>query len=205
MADGKPGRPTAQEQEDREFIGEFNELRGEAELQGYEEANRDRIAGASLVTRDVFNRHWDDVFGKPYWQPVTVAPKRDESPALSGGGRVDPASMDYKGFWEVIFSAKSNPDDQDDVTLGLNGAVLQIQRSQAVIVPGPYLEVADHGRFPKYTQTPEESRKITAWIQFFPYTVLRTATEAEYNAMKTKGDKTTRDAREREESLIARQ
>jgi len=113
-----------------------------------------------------------------------------------------PQEIPIIGYWEVIFSPGSNREDPEDVTLTHNGNCLQIKRNEKVVLPGYYLEIADNGTFPKYIQTPEQSRKIVGWMQFFPYTVLREATEGEYVRQKKEGDRLTAEARRRETEIV---
>ena len=103
------------------------------------------------------------------------------------------------GFWEVIFSPKGSPNDPNDVALTHNGLCLQMKRQEKVILPGYFLEIADHAVYPVYTQTPETQRKVTGWVQFFPYTVLREADEFEYVKMKADGDRKAEEARRAQE------
>lgn len=112
-----------------------------------------------------------------------------------------PVQIAIVGYWEVLFSPQGSKDDPEDVTLTWNGQCLQIKRNERVVLPGYYLEIADNATYPKYIQTPEQSRKIVAYVQFFPYTVMREATEEEYLAQKREGDRLTREARRREEEL----
>jgi len=112
-----------------------------------------------------------------------------------------PVNISITGYWEVIFSPQGNKDDPEDVTLTWNGHCLQIKRNERVVLPGYYLEIADNATYPKYIQTPEQSRKIAAYVQFFPYTVLREASEDEYLMQKREGDRLTKEARRREEEL----
>ena len=165
----------------------FRAMKEEA-LRKYEEEFREEISVAPLEVRVAFDETWNRVLGQKYFQPVTtrIDPTTD---------RIDPKSKDYKGFWEVMFSPKGKPDDPEDVTLAWNGQCLQMKRGEPVILPGPFLEVADHGVFAHYKQVPGEDRKITSYVKHFPYTVLRQATEKEYREKKAAGDKATKDKR----------
>lgn len=186
-----------QEQQEDDFIKEF-ELLTQKNLTEYEKANRDRINSASKTVKDAFNKKWKKVGNGSYFQPVTT------ERAPSQPFRMDPVSNNYQidgkeGFWEVIFSAKGNPHDPDDVILTVNGECLQIQRNVPVILPGRYLECADHGTYPVFKQLPNEPRKIVSHVKFFPYTVLRIVTKADYDKMKREGDRLTKEQREKEE------
>ena len=103
------------------------------------------------------------------------------------------------GYWEVRFQPKRSPTDPNNVTLSYNGQCLHIQRDVPVILPGPFLEIADHGTYPVYIQLPNQPRKVTGYRMHFPYIVLRRCTRAEYEEMLSAGNKTTAEARKREE------
>jgi len=192
--------PDSQEQQEK-FINEFKSLT-QTNLIEYEKENRGKINTASREVRNAFDDKWKKVIGISYWQPVT-SQKVYADPKIE---RVDPKSNNYmingeEGFWEVIFSAKSNPNDQNDVTLTVNGECLSIIRNKPVILPGRFLECADHGEFPTYKQEPGQPRKITSHVKFFPYTTMRQATKAEYIKMRADGDRITREKREFEERI----
>jgi len=190
MNDSPEVKNPEQLKNDNAFIQEFKMMAG-TKLSTYEQENRDRIVEASVVVRNAFDHKWKTVIGTSYFQPVTTIIKPD----VRKTERVDPKSKGYKGFWEVLFSPKAKPDDQNDVTLSVDGVCLQMKREAPVVLPGPYLEVADHGVYPTYIQLPGQDRKIAGRIKFFPYTVLREATEEEYIAQKASGDKETKAAR----------
>jgi hypothetical protein len=159
----------------------------EDKLRQYEAEHREAIATASIELKMDFNKTWERVIGQPYFQPVTTKVDSTE--------RIDPKSQNYDGYWEVLFSPKAKPDDPTDVKLSWNGQCLQMKRGEAVVVPGPFLEVADNAVYPTYRQMPGEDRKITSYVKHFPYTVLRRATEKEYRERKAAGDKATKEAR----------
>jgi hypothetical protein len=115
-------------------------------------------------------------------------------------GRLDiDVTVPVVGYWEVLFSPKSNPNDTDDVVISWEEVCLQIRRGTKVVLHGYFLEVCDNGTYPRYIQTPQENRKITAWVQFYPYTVTREASEAEFLLTKEKGDIDTKENRRRQE------
>lgn len=95
-------------------------------------------------------------------------------------------------YSQVVFAEKSNPADPDNVILAVNGEQLIIQRGTPVIVPGRFLECADHAFYYRYVQLPDQPRKIAAVIKSFPYTVIRRdCTEQEYLKAKKAGDEVT--------------
>lgn len=96
-------------------------------------------------------------------------------------------------YYRVRFTEKSNPADDDDVTLAVNGETLILQRGVEVIIPARYKECADHGTYPVFKQLPNKPRKIVAKLQYFPYQYLGPATEEDYLRMKRQGTKQTLD------------
>lgn len=103
------------------------------------------------------------------------------------------------GYWEVRFQPTTGPTDPVDVTLSVNGQCLNIQRDVAVILPGPFLECADHGTYPVYMQLPNQPRKVVGHRMHFPYIVLRRCNKSEYLGMLNEGNRLTKEARKREE------
>lgn len=103
------------------------------------------------------------------------------------------------GYWEVSFQPKGSPEDPTNVTLSLNGQCLHMQRGVPVILPGPFLEVADNGAYPVYVQLPNQPRKVTGYRMHFPYIVLRRCTRNEYESMLADGNAKTAEARKIDE------
>ena len=101
-------------------------------------------------------------------------------------------------FYRVRFSPKSSADQDDDVILSVNGETLIIKRDVETIIPRRFRECADHARYPKYVQLPDQPRKIVAWVQFFPYQMIAPSTEAEYKEMRAEGTRVTKDRIQRE-------
>lgn len=99
-----------------------------------------------------------------------------------------------EGYKRVRFHVKSRPDDDDDVTLAVNGDVLKIQRSMEVVIPDRYVECAKNARYPQFKQMPNQPRKIVGEILVYPYDMLGDATEAEYLQMREAGTKSDRAA-----------
>ncbi len=106
------------------------------------------------------------------------------------------------GYWEVIFHPQVNPHDPKDVVLPVEGQCLQIERDKPVIVPGNFLEAADHGVYSVYRQRPGEPQKVIGHVRHFPYTPMRKATKQEYLEMLQAGNKAVREKRERQEAAL---
>lgn len=151
------------------------------------------------IERNINANQFPAVVGEQVTQSLSKVTKGS---VMEGSIDLDPPQdIAIIGYWEVIFAPSSSKEDPEDVTLTHNGNCLQIKRQEKVVLPGYYLEIADHGTYPKYIQTPEQSRKIVGWVQFFPYSVLRESTEEEYLIQKREGDRLTAEARRREREL----
>tara|TARA_R100000655_G_scaffold109485_1_gene164123 strand:- start:33 stop:554 length:522 start_codon:yes stop_codon:yes gene_type:complete len=85
-------------------------------------------------------------------------------------------------FWWVKFAPKSNPNQENQVTLGVNGEMLVMQRNVEVIIPSSYLEVCDHAVVAQYRQMPGEPRRKIGEVKTFPYQLLRPGTQKEFRA-----------------------
>jgi hypothetical protein len=91
-----------------------------------------------------------------------------------------------KYFW-VSFNAKAKPTDTDDVILSVEGETIVIRREHKVCIPERFLECADHARYPHFQQLPNKPRKITAWIETYPYQRIREGTKEEFETMLRQG------------------
>lgn len=105
-------------------------------------------------------------------------------------------------YYRVVFSHKQNPNDQDDVTLTVNGETLVMQRGVEVIIPGRFKECADHATYPQFTQKPNEARKMVGTVMVFPYSLLGEATKSEYFKQLSEGNRKTKEAIEADNKLI---
>jgi len=97
-----------------------------------------------------------------------------------------PPKMKYH---RVIFQAKTSPNDEEDVTLTLNGDVMICKRETEVILPESYLEIADHAVHNQYEQKPGQPRKKVGKVKKYVYTRLKAASEEEFLASLAKGNK----------------
>ena len=104
-----------------------------------------------------------------------------------------------EGYWEVVFAPAKSENDPVDVRLLWEGQCLIIKRMTEVVLPGFYLEVADHATRDHFTQTPEHGRKRIGIIQEYPYTTLREASREEYLSQKEAGDRIMKEKRAKEE------
>lgn len=99
-------------------------------------------------------------------------------------------------YFRVKFHAKSRPEDEDDVTLSVNGEVLVIARQREVVLPERYIVCAQNARYQQFRQLPNMSRKVIGEVHIFPFDSIGEATEAEYKEMRAKGTAATRKAAE---------
>jgi len=100
--------------------------------------------------------------------------------------------------YRMKFHAKSSPNDEDNVTLSVNGETVVIERQKEVVLPERYKVCAENARSPQFRQMPNQTRKLVGEVITFPFDILGKATEAEYKAMKAAGTKATRDAVDKE-------
>ena len=114
-----------------------------------------------------------------------------------------PKSDGAEKYYRVVFNHKSNPNDEHDVTLIVNGAPLVLQRGVKVIIPERYKECADHATYPYFTQKPNEARKQVGTVMVFPYSLIGEATEKEYRTLLKEGNKKTKEAIEADKKLIS--
>lgn len=98
----------------------------------------------------------------------------------------------YRGYWLVKFNAKATPNDTDDVQLMVNGETLIMQREKEVVLPGRFLENADHATYLHFRQVPHQPRKVVGKIKTFPYERIRKVTKKEFLHQRTEGTKKTR-------------
>jgi hypothetical protein len=96
-------------------------------------------------------------------------------------------------YFKVRFHDKSNPEDQDNVELSVNGEVLVLQREKEVVLPERFLICAQNATYPVYKQLPGKQRKIQAWVKTFPFSNLGEADEKEFIRQKTEGNKKTKE------------
>jgi len=114
-----------------------------------------------------------------------------------------PKEDKVRKYYRVTFNHKSRPNDEDDVTLIVNGETLVIKRGVEVIIPERYKECADHATYPVFRQRPNESRKQIGTVMVFPYSLMGDATEKEYLIQLEKGNKQTKEAIEADNKLIS--
>lgn len=114
----------------------------------------------------------------------TVLTPDEEKRAESGGQTVDDGMSEYV---RVVFDAKTDPHEPDDVFLGHNGDMLYVQREQVVVIPRKFLEVAEHTTRQRVKQVPGETRKVIGYVKTFTHRYLGPGTKEEYQKMKTEG------------------
>uniref|UniRef100_A0A6H1ZL18 Uncharacterized protein n=2 Tax=viral metagenome TaxID=1070528 RepID=A0A6H1ZL18_9ZZZZ len=134
------------------------------------------------------------VFGKEVADKIIATAKREDR------GEIDiNTQIDVQGYWQVQFAPQKDQYDTPDVRLFLEGVCIRFKRMTEVILPGFYLENADHTTKPIYTHDPGKGRMKVGEIQKYPYTVLRQATMEEYLAELEKGNKEQREFEKKQE------
>lgn len=124
----------------------------------------------------------------PVSRPVAPAPTPRPVPSGPVGKvaeRVD---------W-VMFHAKRHPSEPDDVVLGVNGEVLQLQREVEFPLPYRFQVAATNTKYPHFRQVPGELRKTVGTIWAYPFDVLRPSSLADFQRFRTAGNKATAEAR----------
>ena len=107
------------------------------------------------------------------------------------GWTVKKVAPPEKFFW-VMFNAKQHPTDTNDVELAVEGEVIVCQREKPICLPEKFLECARHTRYPHYEQLPDKPRKITAWIQTYPFQILKDGSQEEFETMLSQGTRKLR-------------
>ncbi len=167
------------------------DLKGAVEQE--ERKPRQAVLTTGVIAPKVEAPKSDDVVSEAI--PAIVAPTAPEMPKLNiidptevkGGYDDDGEILPEKYFW-VRFDPKSHANDQERVMLGVNGEILTIDREVNVILPGRFIEVAEHSVVQKFKQEPGKERKTLGETRTWPFRITGTATEEEYLRMKAIGD-----------------
>jgi len=93
-------------------------------------------------------------------------------------------------YWHAKFQAKSTENDDNCVSLSVNGDVIIMQRETDVILPDSYLEAADHATRKHFEQKPGHDRKVVGTIKKYMYSRGEESTKEEYDKFMKKGNKT---------------
>lgn len=112
----------------------------------------------------------------------------ETSPEPTDKGQ-EPQRKAKERYYKVRFHNASDANATQDVELGCNGEMLVIQRNVPTIIPERFKVVADNAVGHKFSQRPNELRKIIATVQTYPYDLIGEATEKEYEALKASGTK----------------
>ncbi len=96
---------------------------------------------------------------------------------------------EYRGYWKVRFHPISHPNDFPDVQLSPNGETMVFARDKIVTIPGRYREAADHTTYNKFTQVPNQPRKIASTIKTYNYDIIGKSTKAEFDKERREGNK----------------
>lgn len=108
-------------------------------------------------------------------------------PTVKAGQAVEAPEKYFKGR----FHAKSRPDDEDKVTLGVHndvsGEVLVIEREKDVVLPERFWDCARNAHYPQFRQLPGQPRKIVGKVLMFPFEILGESTREAFLAQKKEG------------------
>jgi hypothetical protein len=108
-------------------------------------------------------------------------------PTVQAGQAEEAPEKYFKGR----FHAKSRPDDEDKVTLGVHndvsGEVLVIEREKDVVLPERFWDCARNAHYPQFRQLPGQPRKIVGKVLMFPFEILGESTREAFLAQKKEG------------------
>ena len=114
-------------------------------------------------------------------------------------------------YYEVRFTQRTDKNETKDVQLSVNGDLLLFARDKPTIAPWRYLHAADNAVYPLYIQDDKHNRKITGWVKFYPYQIVKHpydlktnpdgVTEAQFFKLKEEGNEKQRLAKERREKV----
>jgi hypothetical protein len=83
-------------------------------------------------------------------------------------------------YFRVIFGAKRDKHETNDVIWQLNGRAMVAQRETELIITGPDLAVIRNAKIPHFEQLPGKPRKVDSHIDVYPVSILSEATKEEY-------------------------
>lgn len=112
-----------------------------------------------------------------------------------------PKPVKQEKYYKVRFNERQNEFEDEDVTLSVNGEILQCQRGVETIIPGRFKECCEHAIKEVFTQMPNEPRKSVGHVMTFPFSLIGETTEEEYLALKAEGNKKAREAAEKRKLL----
>lgn len=96
-------------------------------------------------------------------------------------------------YFKVKFHSRSNPNDNENVELSVNGETRVIERDVPVVLPERFLECARNATHPQFRQEPGKQRKMVGKVTTFPFDVLGESSESEYRKMLAEGTKKTKE------------
>ena len=80
----------------------------------------------------------------------------------------------------VRFSGKTDPDDNDDIFLAINGHSLVLKRNVEIPLPERFIKLAEDATIKTYEFSEEGDISKTNHLQRFPFSVLRDSTWKEF-------------------------
>lgn len=110
--------------------------------------------------------------------------------------------IDVEAYWRVQFAPQKDQNDTLDVRLKVEGVCLRPLRMIPVIIPGFFLENADHTTKDIFTHEPGKGRKVVGKVQKYPYTVFEKVTQEEYLIDLAAGNKEQREAERKGEESV---
>jgi hypothetical protein len=136
--------------------------------------------------------------------PAPAVPDAPIAPVAAVVAPVAPAKT-AEQYWVLSFQDRFSKNETEAVPLSVNGETLVFHRGKEVIVPQRFRECADNTRqqiFEHFNDSiineENSGRKVIGWKKTYPYTVVRESNEAEFKAMKAKGDEELRALKEQQ-------
>lgn len=161
----------------------------------------DGIVAENDMKRSIFGRLSPErlylVFGDKIADNIVNDAKKEKRGELDVN-----IEIDVEAYWEVQFAPQKDQNDELDVRLSVEGICLRSQRMVPVIIPGFFLEDADHTTKDIHSHEPGKGRQVIGKVQKYPYTVLRKATLEEHLTALEIGNKAQREAERKEEEAF---
>ncbi len=161
----------------------------------------DGIVAETDKLRSIFGRlsveRLYEVFGGKYAGKIIEGAKKEKR----GEIEVD-IDVDVEAYWRVQFAPQKDQNDTLDVRLKVEGVCLRPLRMIPVILPGFFLENADHTTKDIYTHEPGEGRKSIGKEQKYPYTVFEKVTQEEHLTFLAAGNKEQREFEQKKEGKV---
>jgi hypothetical protein len=124
---------------------------------------------------------------------IDTLPPDQASDLLNSIMHLVASNAEAEKIYKVIFNAKTNPNDQDDVHLAVNGEQLVLKREEIVFLPGRFLEAARNATVPQFRQLPNKPRKVVGKVNVYPFEIKGEGTRQDFLNMLRVGTARTKE------------